>query len=141
MAKKVEESLFEPAVKGFVDAGVFGSSVGVTMLWNAMQKDKYLMWSVGELIISFLMSSGLKVGRMRDITLGVEAGAIACILAPTLLKEQAKTTGARVTAYRPAAGGCPGCKQMQPVQPVRVSFPAAAAAAVPPPRGVSALDI
>ena len=126
-------------IEGAVDAASLGTAVGATMLWNSMQNN-VTAWMLGELLISVLISSSMRSGLIRNITLGVEAGAIASFLAPWFAKSVEKT-GTRVTSYRPTAGGCPGCRSAhQAQQPVSVSFPAAAVAQAAP-RGVSVLDI
>lgn len=97
IGKRVEEAVFTPALAGTIDAGVIGFSTAGTMLWNALQKDKSWMWAFGELLVTILIGSSLKVGRVRDIAFGIESGAIATLLMPVFYAVQGqKTTGARV---------------------------------------------
>lgn len=136
IGKKMEEAVFTPALAGAIDAGVIGFSTAGTMLWNALQKDKSWVWAFGELLVTILIGSSLKVGRVRDIAFGIESGAIATLLMPVFYAIQGqKTTGARVggPAVRPSS--LPVLTLTTPPQK------GVGSTTQPVPRGVSVLDI
>lgn len=89
--EKVAEHVFEPAVGGVVDAMVFGVTQALVMLWNRSRPENTrLAWALGEILIAGMVVANSKVGRFRDVALGVEAGGIAYALAPLVTGGTAK---------------------------------------------------